>query len=172
MRMRARSSSWSITPSMRGDCRSRVCSFTTLASGSISAPCCWAWAGAQTAMRLQIANALRMRRARASGRIVAHAPTRRSTRANRGHAFELAGHGPRNASLSEALQPISVLIALICAILSFSFHSSDRGSRHDSTDVSCKRSALGTQTNRTCCARTRVRRNYSHCRDHTAIPSR
>src|SRR4029453_17919987 len=66
MRTRARSSSWSICPSMRGDCRSNVSSFKTLAPGSISGFCCWAWAGAAKAMRPAIATAPAMKRARAN----------------------------------------------------------------------------------------------------------
>src|SRR6266853_1419832 len=72
MRTRARSSGWSICPSMREDCRSRVCSFTTLASGSISEPCCWAWAGAAKAMRPATATAPRTKRARANGPVMGH----------------------------------------------------------------------------------------------------
>src|SRR5882724_9505804 len=75
MRTRSRSSSRSVCPSMRGDCRSRVCSFTTLALGSISEPCCWAWAGAAKAMRpAATATAPRMKRARANRPVMAHPP--------------------------------------------------------------------------------------------------
>src|SRR6266404_5213267 len=74
MRTRARSSGWSICPSMRGDCRSRVCSLTALASGSIGEPCCWAWAGAAKATRPATATAPRMKRARANRPVMAHPP--------------------------------------------------------------------------------------------------
>src|SRR6266404_78756 len=76
MRTRARSSGWSICPSMRGDCRSRVCSLTALASGSIGEPCCWAWAGAAKATRPATATAPRMKRARANRPVMAHPPYR------------------------------------------------------------------------------------------------
>src|SRR5260370_13935263 len=74
MRTRARSAGWSICPSMRGDCRSRVCSLTALASGSIGEPCCWAWAGAATATWRSTATAPRMKRARANRPVMAHPP--------------------------------------------------------------------------------------------------
>src|SRR5260221_8425179 len=74
MRTRARSSGWSICPSMRGDCRSRACSLTALASGSISEPCCWAWAGAAKVIRPATATAPRMKRARANRPVMAHPP--------------------------------------------------------------------------------------------------
>src|SRR6266481_1560577 len=59
---------------MRGDCRSRVCSLTALASGSIGEPCCWAWAGAANATRPATATAPRMKRARANRPVMAHPP--------------------------------------------------------------------------------------------------
>src|SRR5712691_2510419 len=74
MSTRARSSSWSMSPSMRGDCRSRVCSFTTLASGLICGPCCWAWEGAAKAMRPATATVARMKRARANRPVMAYPP--------------------------------------------------------------------------------------------------
>src|SRR5260221_11524713 len=74
MRTRARSSGWSICPSMRGDCRIRVCSLTALASGSIGEPCCWAWAGAANATRPATATAPRMKRARANRPVMPHPP--------------------------------------------------------------------------------------------------
>src|SRR6266852_1396327 len=74
MRTRARSSSWSICPSIRGDCRSSVCSFTTLAPGSTTPPRCWAEAGALKAMKMQTASAPTANRARANIAIIARAP--------------------------------------------------------------------------------------------------
>src|ERR1700738_3875906 len=69
-----------MSPSIRGNSRSSVCSFTTLASGSMIDPCCCARAGAETATAVQIANAPSMMRKKAKRRM-AHAPTRRSPRA-------------------------------------------------------------------------------------------
>src|SRR5258707_11869540 len=74
MRTRARSWGWSICPSMRGDCRSRVCSLTALASGSIGEACCGAWGGAANATRPATATAPRMKRARANRPVIAHPP--------------------------------------------------------------------------------------------------
>src|SRR5258708_18890824 len=59
---------------MRGDCRSSVSSFKTLAPGSISGLRCWAWAGAAKAMRPAIATAPAMKRARANRPVMAHPP--------------------------------------------------------------------------------------------------
>src|SRR6266478_8876402 len=73
MRTRARWSSWSICPSMRGDCCSRVCSLTALASGLITRSCC-ACAGAAKATSPANAIMPRMQRARAHGPIMARSP--------------------------------------------------------------------------------------------------
>src|ERR1700737_2080027 len=67
---RARGASWSMSPSIRGNSRSNVCSFTTLASGSMIDPCCCARAGAEAATTVQIANAPSMMRIKAKRRMV------------------------------------------------------------------------------------------------------
>jgi len=66
----------SMRPSMRGDCRNSVCSFTTLASG-LTTWSCWADAGVPKAMKPQTASAPTMKRARANKAIIARAPVDR-----------------------------------------------------------------------------------------------
>src|ERR1700730_2594514 len=120
MRTRSRSSSRSVRPSMRGDCRSRVCSFTTLASGSICEPCCWAWAGTAKAMRPANATAPRIECARSNRPVIILPPYRLIRRdasaasfAQRSHFDPLAiGRRPAPRARAVAALDLALLVYL------------------------------------------------------------